>query len=77
MLFFSRTSRWVLAPLADRLEQPDQTSAPLSSNNPILRRILASADQLLQERRALKDQTHALALEVAQLQEHLDRKSVV
>ena len=74
MLFFSRTSRWVLAPLADRLEQPDQTSAPLSSNNPILRRILTSADQLLQERRALKDQTHALALEVAQLQELLARR---
>ena len=71
MLFFSRTTRWVLAPLADRLEQPDQTSTPLSSSNPILRRILAGAEQLLQERRALKDQTQALALEVAQLQEHL------
>ena len=74
MLFFSRTSRWVLAPLADRLEQPDQTSAPLSSNNPILRRILTSADQLLQERRALKAHTQTLALEVAQLQEHLARR---
>ena len=71
MLFFSRTTRWVLAPLADRLEQPDQTSTPLSSNNPILRRILAGAEQLLQERRALKEQTQALALEVVQLQEHL------
>ncbi|RDS91749.1 chemotaxis protein [Pseudomonas fluorescens] len=71
MLFFSRTTRWVLAPLADRLEQPDQTNTPLSSNNPILRRILAGAEQLLQERRALKEQTQALALEVVQLQEHL------
>ena len=41
MLFFSRTTRWVLAPLADRLEQPDQASTPLSSNHPLLRRILA------------------------------------
>ena len=74
MLFFSRTTRWVLAPLADRLEQPDQTSTPLSSNNPILRRILAGVEQLLQERRALKDHTQALALEVAQVQEHLARR---
>ncbi|BDB20713.1 methyl-accepting chemotaxis protein [Pseudomonas sp. CYM-20-01] len=71
MLFFSRTHRWVLTPLADRLEQPDQASTPLSSNNPILRRILAGVDQLLQERRTLKDQTRALGLEVARLDQRL------
>jgi PAS domain S-box-containing protein len=71
MHFFSRTTRWVLASLADKLEQPDQASTPLSSNNPLLRRIMAGADQLLQERRVLRDQACALALEVGQLQEHL------
>ncbi|SEI14154.1 methyl-accepting chemotaxis sensory transducer with Pas/Pac sensor [Pseudomonas asplenii] len=71
MLFFSRTTRWVLAPLANRLEQPDQANTPLSSNNPLLRRILAGVDQLLHERRTLKDQTHTLAQEVARSNERL------
>jgi len=71
MLFFSRTTRWVLAPLADRLEQPDQASTPLSSNHPLLRRILAGVEQLLQERQALKEQTRALTLHVSQLDERL------
>ena len=71
MLFFSRTTRWVLAPLADRLEQPDQASTPLSSNHPLLRRILAGVEQLLQERQALKEQTCALTLHVSQLDERL------
>ncbi|NUT88673.1 PAS domain-containing protein [Pseudomonas corrugata] len=71
MLFFSRPTRWVLVPLADRLEQPDQASTPLSSNNPLLRRILASVEQLLQERRTLKEQAHALTLDVNQLKERL------
>ena len=71
MLFFSRTTRWVLAPLADRLEQPDQASTPLSSNQPLLRRILAGVEQLLQERQALKEQTRALTLHVSQLDERL------
>ena len=71
MLFFSRTTRWVLAPLADRLEQPDQASTPLSSNHPLLRRILAGVEQLLQERHALKEQTRALTLHVSQLDERL------
>ncbi len=35
MLFFNRTTRWVLAPLAERLDQPDQPGTPLSSNNPL------------------------------------------
>ena len=56
MLFFNRTTRCVLAPLADRLEQPDQPGTPLSSSHPLLRRILASVEQLLQERRTLKEQ---------------------
>jgi len=77
MLFFSRTSRWVLAPLADRLDEPDQASTPLSSSNPLLRRILAGVETLLQERRALKAQTHALALEAAQLAEHLARRDAL
>ncbi len=71
MLFFSRTTRWVLAPLADRLEQPDQASTPLSSNQPLLRRILAGVEQLLQERQTLKEQTRALTLHVSQLDERL------
>jgi PAS domain S-box-containing protein len=71
MLFFSRTTRWVLAPLADRLELPDQASTPLSSNHPLLRRILAGVEQLLQERQALKEQTRALTLHVSQLDERL------
>jgi PAS domain-containing protein len=71
MLFFSRTTRWVLAPLAERLEQPDQPSMPLSSNNPLLRRILSGVDQLLQERRALEEQARALTLKVSQLDERL------
>jgi len=71
MLFFSRTTRWVLAPLAERLEQPDQPSTPLSSNNPLLRRILSGVDQLLQERRALEEQARALTLNISQLDERL------
>ncbi|MBM9489039.1 PAS domain-containing protein [Pseudomonas sp. ICBG1301] len=71
MLFFSRTARWVLAPLADRLEQPDQASAPVSSNNPLLRRLLTGVDHLLQERQTLKAQARALAAQVAQLEAHL------
>ena len=71
MLFFSRTTRWVLAPLADRLEQPDQASTPLSSNNPLLRRILAGVEQLLQERRSLEEQARALTLQVSQLDERM------
>lgn len=71
MLFFSRTTRWVLTPLAERLEQPDQPSMPLSSNNPLLRRILSGVDQLLQERRALEEQARALTLKVSQLDERL------
>ncbi|WP_335944755.1 methyl-accepting chemotaxis protein [Pseudomonas sp. G166] len=71
MLFTSRTTRWVLAQLADRLEQPDQASIPLSSNKPILRRILASVEELLQERRALKEQAGALTLDISQLNERL------
>jgi hypothetical protein len=68
-VFFSRTTHWVLAPLADRLDQPDQASTPLSSNNPLLRRILTSVEQLLQERRMQKDEVRALSLEVAELNE--------
>lgn len=71
MLFFSRTTRWVLAPLADRLEQPDQASTPLSSNNPLLRRILAGVERLLQERRTLEEQARALTLRVSQLDQRL------
>ncbi len=71
MFFVSRTTRWVLAPLAERLEQPDQPSTPLSSNNPLLRRILAGVDQLLQERRALEEQVRALTVNVSQLDERL------
>ncbi len=67
MLFFNRTTRWVLAPLAERLDQPDQPGTPLSSNNPLLRRILASVERVLQERRALKEQTRTLTLDVAEL----------
>jgi hypothetical protein len=70
-VFFSRTTHWVLAPLADRLDQPDQASTPLSSNNPLLRRILTSVEQLLQERRMQKDEVRALSLEVAELNERL------
>ncbi|QXH69604.1 methyl-accepting chemotaxis protein [Pseudomonas asgharzadehiana] len=73
MLFFSRTTRWVLAPLADRLDQPDQANTPLSSNHPLLRRILAGVERLLQERRSLNEQTRALTLEVTQLDERLTR----
>lgn len=73
MFFFSRTTRWVLAPLADKLDQPDQASTPLSSSNPLLRRILAGVERLLQERRALNEQTRALTLEVTQLAERLAR----
>ncbi|MCK6188504.1 methyl-accepting chemotaxis protein [Pseudomonas sp. EYE_354] len=71
MLFFRPTTRWVLAPLADRLEQPDQASTPLSSSNPLLRRILCGVEQVLQERRDLKTQAHALSVQVSQLDEHL------
>ncbi|AHC36112.1 MAG: PAS domain-containing protein [Pseudomonas sp.] len=71
MLFFSRTTRWVLAPLADRLDQPDQACTPLSSNNPLLRRILTGVEQLLQERSALKEQARALTQEVTQLDERV------
>ena len=71
MLFFNRTSRWVLAPLADRLDQPDQPGAPLSSRNPLLRRILTGVEQLLQERRTLKEQARELAAQVSQLQQRL------
>nr|WP_269325500.1 PAS domain-containing methyl-accepting chemotaxis protein [Pseudomonas sp. Leaf59] len=67
MIFFNRTSRWVLAPLADRLDQPDQASTPLSSSNPLLRRILAGVEHLLQERRALQEQARTLTLDVAEL----------
>lgn len=71
MLFFSRTTLRVLAPLADRLEQPDQANTPLSSNNPLLRRILAGVEHLLQERQALQEQARALTLHVNLLEEHL------
>ncbi|NEH54109.1 chemotaxis protein, partial [Rhizobium leguminosarum] len=71
MLFFSRTTRRVLAQLADRLEQPDQASTPLSSNNRLVRRILASVERLLQERQAVKEQACALAFRVSQLEQHL------
>lgn len=75
MNFFNRTTRWVLAPLADRLELPDQDCTPLSSNNPLLRRILAGVEQLLQERRTLKDQAHALSMDVARLTEQLAERN--
>ncbi|MGB9090140.1 MAG: PAS domain-containing protein [Pseudomonas farsensis] len=71
MFFFNRTSRWVLAPLAERLDQPDQPSAPLSSSNPLLRRILAGVEQLLQERRTLKQQASTLGQQVSELQQRL------
>ncbi len=71
MLFFSRTTRRVLAQLADRLEQPDQASTPLSSNNRLVRRILASVERLLQERQAVKEQACALTFRVSQLEQHL------
>ncbi|MQB16689.1 PAS domain-containing protein [Pseudomonas lactis] len=74
MLFFSRTTRCVLAPLADRLEQPDQPGTPLSSSHPLLRRILASIEQLLQERRTLKEQARAQTLEIRQLEERMARR---
>lgn len=78
MLFFNRTSRWVLAPLADRLDRPDQPSAPLSSSHPLLRRILAGVDQLLHERRTLKEQAGALASQVSELEQRLaEREDVV
>ncbi len=78
MLFLNRTSRWVLAALADRLEQPDQLNTPLSSPNPLLQRILAGVDQLLQERRALEEQVCALTSQVDQLEQHLaDREECV
>ena len=71
MLFFNRTKRWVLAPLADRLDQPDQPSAPLSSRNPLLRRILTGVEQLLQERRRLQEQASALCQQVNKLEQRL------
>ena len=71
MLFFSRTTRWVLASLADRLEQPDQANPPLSSKNPLLRRLLMGVEHVLQAHRALKEQAHALTLEVTRLDERL------
>ena len=71
MLFFSRTTRWVLASLADRLEQPEKTSTPLSSSNPLVRRILASVEQRLQERRDLTEQARALTSQVSQMDECL------
>ncbi|QDR68708.1 methyl-accepting chemotaxis protein [Pseudomonas juntendi] len=78
MLLFNRTSRWVLAQLADRLEQPDQPSAPLSSANPLLRRILAGVERVLQERRELKEQARALASQVSQLEQRLaEREALV
>lgn len=60
-----------MAPLADRLDQPDQPSAPLSSRNPLLRRILTGVEQLLQERRTLKEQARELASQVSQLEQRL------
>ncbi|XKV47557.1 PAS domain-containing protein [Pseudomonas sp. nanlin1] len=71
MLFFSRSTRRVLAHLADRLEQPDQASRPLSSNNRLVRAILASVEQLLQERQAAKEQASALTCRVSQVEADL------
>lgn len=71
MLFFSRTTREVLAALADTLEQPDLSSPALSSNNPVLQRILAGVEQLLLERRELKADAQALASGVAEQGERL------
>lgn len=71
MLFFNRTSRRVLAPLADRLDQPDQPGAPLSSRNPLLRRMFTGVEQLLQERRTFKEQAYELASQVSQLEQRL------
>nr|WP_028694368.1 methyl-accepting chemotaxis protein [Pseudomonas cremoricolorata] len=60
MFLFTRTSRWVLAPLAEHLDDPDHARAPLSSRHPLLRRILAGVSRLLDERRALKAQVQLL-----------------
>lgn len=68
----------MLAPLADRLDRPDQPSAPLSSSHPLLRRILAGVDQLLHERRTLKEQARALASQVSELEQRLaEREDIV
>lgn len=67
MFLFSRTRRWVLAPLAERLDNPDHDLAPLSSANPLLRRILDGVSTLLSERRELKAQVQRLTLEAEAL----------
>ena len=77
MLFFNRTTRWILMPLADTLEQPDCVGAPLSSKNPLLRRILTGAEHVLHERRLLKEQAQALTLEVAELCGRLAERDAV
>lgn len=77
MHFFNRTTRWILMPLADTLEQPDCVGAPLSSKNPLLRRILTGAEHVLHERRLLKEQAQALTLEVAELRGRLAERDAV
>jgi PAS domain-containing protein len=77
MLFFSRVTRRVLAPLADKLDHPDQASMPLSSNNPLLQRILAGVERLLQERSVLKENARTQALAVTQLDERLARSNAL
>lgn len=64
MFFFSRTTRWVLEPLAQKLEHPDLGSETLSSNYPVLRRILTGVTKLLEERCNLKEQVQRLTLEL-------------
>jgi PAS domain-containing protein len=71
MIFLSRNTHAVLTQLASKLEQPDQASTPLSSNNPLLRRILASVEQALQARGSREQQVHALTADVNQLAEQL------
>jgi PAS domain-containing protein len=60
MPFFNGIYRRVLAPLADRLDQPDIYDAPLPSSDALVQRIFAGVERLLAERRDLQAQVENL-----------------
>lgn len=73
MFFFSKVTRWVLEQLVHRLENPDHGCEPLMSNNPLLQRVIAGVDKLLEERGNLKAQIQKLIFDTDALQDQKNR----
>ncbi|VVO59103.1 hypothetical protein PS900_00704 [Pseudomonas fluorescens] len=74
MLFLIGDARRVLIPLADWLDRAETNGVPVSSADPLLRRILVGVERLLNERRDLQAQVEGLTRDLERLATRLTER---